>query len=132
MIILYESESLSQRILYFVHYLILLTLVPRYHIWSPQNTKDSMKHHNADPSTYPLAASNEVISQLPPHYIGIPELDCLADQGLAYCAKLQENAIPLGVSLFKGAIHGFIVFMPTTPLTTTAYERYEEFLRTAY
>lgn len=91
-----------------------------------------MKHHNADPSSFPLAASDEVLSQLPPHYVGIAELDCLADQGLAYVARLHANAVPLGVSVFKGAIHAFIVFTPTVPLTWKAYERYEEFLSSVY
>jgi len=63
---------------------------------------DPNDEHGANPLAWPLHATPDDLSGLPPHVISVNELDPLQDEGLAYYRKL----LAAGVSAVGRTVHG--------------------------
>ncbi len=53
----------------------------------------------------PMQASS--LRGLPQSYVEIAEMDCLADQGIAYAERLKNDGVTTTVRIVKGAYHGY-------------------------
>lgn len=58
-----------------------------------------------DSRASPYLAKN--FAAMPPSKIVVAEMDILRDEGLAYAERLREAGVPVDVTLFHGAPHGF-------------------------
>ncbi|MCL2428332.1 MAG: alpha/beta hydrolase [Alphaproteobacteria bacterium] len=59
-----------------------------------------------DPYAAPLKAKN--LSSLPPTFVHVAEIDCLADDGRAYAAKLHADRTQAKLRVARRMIHGFL------------------------
>lgn len=59
-----------------------------------------------NPLAWPLNATVEELTGLPPHVITVNELDALRDEGLAYYRKLLEAGVPATARTVNGTFHG--------------------------
>ena len=80
-----------------------------------------------DPYAAPLKAKD--FSSLPPTFVHVAEIDCLADDGRAYVAKLQAAATPAELRVARRMIHGFLRARFTGPTAAAEFRAPCEFLR---
>ncbi|OUD04141.1 alpha/beta hydrolase fold domain-containing protein [Streptomyces swartbergensis] len=59
-----------------------------------------------DPLCWPLKASAEDVTVLPPHVVSVNELDFHRDEGIAYHHKLVEAGVDSALRLMPGLCHG--------------------------
>ena len=62
--------------------------------------------HAHDATCWPLAATDEELSGLPPHVISVNELDPLRDEGLLYYRRLVHAGVPAVGRVVAGTCHG--------------------------
>ena len=62
--------------------------------------------HSHDATCWPLAATDEELSGLPPHVISVNELDPLRDEGLLYYRRLVRAGVPAVGRVVAGTCHG--------------------------
>jgi len=72
---------------------------------------------DAEPGTdetplYAAAVRTENLSDLPPAYIYIGDLDLFLAENLEYARRLIEAGVPTEIHVYKNAIHGFDYFAP--------------------
>ena len=65
----------------------------------------SKSEDGEDSRASPYLAKN--FAAMPPSKIVVAEMDILRDEGLAYAERLREAGVPVDVTLFHGAPHGF-------------------------
>ena len=69
-----------------------------------------------NPLAWPYHASLTDLKGLPPHVISVNELDPCRDEGLEYCAKLQEADVRARSRVVAGTCHaGELLFMKFMP-----------------
>jgi len=69
-----------------------------------------------NPLAWPLFASNEDLTGLPPHVISVNELDPLRDEGLLYYKKLLISGVDASSITINGTVHaGDMIFINATP-----------------
>ncbi len=66
---------------------------------------DPDNEHAANPLAWPLHATADDLSGLPPHVISVNELDPLRDEGLAYYRKLLAAGVPVTSRTVNGTCH---------------------------
>jgi acetyl esterase len=80
-----------------------------------------------DPYAAPLKATN--FAALPPTFVHVAEIDCLADDGRAYAAKLQAAGTPAQLRVARRMIHGFLRARFTGEAAAAEFRAPCEFLR---
>ena len=75
----------------------------------------------------PLKAQN--FAALPPTFVHVAEIDCLADDGRAYAAKLQAAGTPAELRVARRMIHGFLRARFTGPDAAVEFRAPCEFLQ---
>ena len=80
-----------------------------------------------DPYAAPLKATD--FSALPPTFVHVAEIDCLADDGRAYVAKLQAAGTPAALRVARRMIHGFLRARFTGPDAAAEFRAPCEFLQ---
>jgi acetyl esterase len=60
-----------------------------------------------DPRVSPLHYGDEQLRTAPPAFVAIAVYDPLADEGLAYAAKLAAAGVDVATSVYDGQMHGF-------------------------
>ncbi|MDB2594974.1 alpha/beta hydrolase [Pseudomonadales bacterium] len=88
-----ELVSLKENDGYMLNCAMMATMVRVY---------DPNGEHGANPLAWPLQASTEDLTGLPPHIISVNELDPLRDEGLVFYRKL----LAAGVSAVAKTVHG--------------------------
>tara|TARA_B100000579_G_scaffold432550_1_gene449587 strand:- start:77 stop:1198 length:1122 start_codon:yes stop_codon:yes gene_type:complete len=69
-----------------------------------------------NPLAWPLFATNEDLSGLPPHVISVNELDPLRDEGLLYYKNLLMAGVDASSITINGTVHaGDMIFIKATP-----------------
>jgi len=68
-------------------------------VYTPENEQ------RTNPLAWPLEASKEDLTGLPPHFIAVNELDPLRDEGLAYYRNLLEAGVPCVAKTIHGTPH---------------------------
>jgi acetyl esterase len=76
----------------------------------------------------PLLASD--LSRLPPTLMITAEFDPLRDEGEAYAKRLQQAGVPVSVTRYPGAIHGFVAMRGVLGSGRQAVREVAEFVRT--
>ena len=69
-----------------------------------------------NPLAWPLFASKDELSGLPPHVISVNELDPLRDEGLLYYKNLLNSGVDASSITINGTVHaGDMIFIKATP-----------------
>lgn len=76
----------------------------------------------AEISAYAVAARAADLSNLPPAYIDVGDLDILLDQDLEYAQRLMNQNIPVEFHVYPGAYHGFDAFAPFAQVSQRAVQ----------
>lgn len=71
----------------------------------------------ANVSPYAAPARREVLSGLPPAWIGVGTLDLFHDEDLAYARRLKEAGVACELTIVPGAFHGFDAIFPKAAVT---------------
>jgi acetyl esterase/lipase len=91
---------------------VLPDLAVRLHIWTWTNGQQSQKVVGVPSDFYPLAADDATLARLPPHFIGLAELDSLTPDALLYAQRLLCQGVPTGLHLESQTFHCFASVMP--------------------
>ena len=71
---------------------------------------------STNPLAWPLFATSEDLTGLPPHVISVNELDPLRDEGLLYYKKLLSSGVDASSITINGTVHaGDMIFINATP-----------------
>jgi acetyl esterase len=62
----------------------------------------------ADPDVAPAAVADADLVGLPPALVLLASHDVLADEGVAYARRLEAAGVTTTLSIYDGAIHGFV------------------------
>jgi acetyl esterase/lipase len=77
---------------------------------------DPSGEHATDPLAWPLHASVNDLTGLPPHVISVNQLDPLRDEGLAYARKLLDAGVSVISRTVNGTCHaGDMIFASAMP-----------------
>ncbi len=82
------------------YFLSCATMGPLSRAYDPSGENDT------NPLAWPLHASTEDLSGLPPHVVSVNELDPLRDEGLAYYRKLVRAGVAAVGRTVNGTCHG--------------------------
>jgi acetyl esterase/lipase len=91
-----DLPSLKENDEYFISCLELALLGSIY---------DPDKTHSHDAACWPVEATDEELSGLPPHVISVNELDPLRDEGLLYYRRLVRAGVPAIGRMVAGTCH---------------------------
>jgi acetyl esterase/lipase len=75
-----------------------------------------------DVSSYAAPAREKDLSNLPPTYIDVGELDGLRDEAIHYALGLMQAGIPVELHVYPGAVHGSEVIAPESKLAARVRE----------
>jgi acetyl esterase len=95
--------SLKENDAYFISCLELALLGS---IYNPDHS------HAKDATCWPLEATVEDLTGLPPHVISVNELDPLRDEGVAYYRRLLKAGVPAVGRMVLGTCHGGDLLLP--------------------
>jgi acetyl esterase/lipase len=71
----------------------------------------------------------ESLHDLPPAYLEVGQLDLFRAETLAYATRLMEHGVPVRLSVYPGAFHGFDQFAPDSRLARDALANRIAFLQ---
>lgn len=77
-------------------------------------------HKTRDISPYAAPARATDLSNLPPAYAFVGELDPHRDEVLDYITRLVQSGVSTGFTLYAGCIHGFDVLIPQAEISERA------------
>ncbi|MFO0995049.1 MAG: alpha/beta hydrolase [Alphaproteobacteria bacterium] len=80
-----------------------------------------------DPYAAPVKAKD--LSNLPPAFIHVAEVDCLADDGIIYARRLKEAGSPAILRIAKRMIHGFTRARHSGPAAAAEFDAPCTFLK---
>jgi acetyl esterase/lipase len=83
----------------------------------------------ARPSFPASSRAGQDFTALPPTFVHVAEIDCLADDGRAYAAALQAAGTPAELRVARRMIHGFLRARFTGPTAAAEFRAPCEFLR---
>jgi acetyl esterase/lipase len=92
--------------------------------WSYAQAALSWSYYLGNAETPPLHAAparTEDLSELPPAYVTVCELDCLRDEGLEYAARLLRAGVSTELHCWPGVFHGFQSLLPTAGVSVRAH-----------
>jgi acetyl esterase/lipase len=89
------------------------------------------EHANGEISPYAAPARAKNLSNLPPTYTCVGQLDPFRDETIEYVAKLAQAGVPVEFHLYPGAYHGFELLNPTTEIGKKAKNQYVQALKKA-
>ncbi|MCQ4121361.1 alpha/beta hydrolase [Rhodococcus tibetensis] len=80
---------------------------------------------DADVSAYAAPARAADLTQLPPTYLDVGELDLFRDEDIAYANRLMTAGVPVELHVYPGGIHASELLAPNAALSQriTAYRR---------
>jgi acetyl esterase/lipase len=79
------------------------------------------------PYAAPILASD--LSNLPPAYIMVGELEVMRDENIEYASRLMQSGVSTELHVYAGAFHGFNVFVPDASISIQANAEIEAALR---
>jgi len=71
----------------------------------------------ADVSEYAAPARATDLSDLPPTYIAVGDLDLFLDENINYAQRLLQAGVPTELHVYPGAFHGSDIVVPTSPIS---------------
>lgn len=89
---------------------------------------------NVASETLPYAAPARAssLSDLPPAYIEVAEVDPLRDEAIAYATRLMQSGVKTELHVYPGAYHGSTFFQPQTAVSQRAFNDATRALQTAF
>jgi acetyl esterase/lipase len=78
---------------------------------------------------YAAAARTDDLTDLPPAWIGVGDIDLFHDEDVAYAQRLREAGVACELQVEPGLFHGADAVMPTRPITAAFRTRMVEALR---
>jgi acetyl esterase len=91
--------------------------------WRQSQAVLSWRYYLGDAGVPPLHAAparTQDLSELPPAYVTVGELDCLRDEGLQYASRLMAAGVPTELHCWPGVFHGFQHGVPTAAVSERA------------
>ena len=89
------------------------------------------EHANGEISPYAAPARAKNLSNLPPTFTCVGQLDPFRDETIEYVAKLAQAGVPVEFHLYPGAYHGFELLNPTSEIGKKAKNEYVQALKRA-
>ncbi len=86
---------------------------------------------NGEVSPYAAPARVTNLAGLPPTYVMAAELDLLRDEDIEYAMRLMQAGIPTELHVHPGAMHGFVLFAASAPVSERAISGYVTALKRA-
>ncbi len=77
-----------------------------------------------DVPAYASPTLAEDLSNLPPAYMLVNELDPLRDEDIAYAQRLMQSGVPVELHVVPGATHGFEAIFPDSELSIKTVNEY--------
>lgn len=84
-----------------------------------------------DVSPYAAATRATDLAGLPPAYIPVGEFDLFLDEDIAYAQRLLQAGVPTELHVYRGAYHGFDIFLPNADVSQRFITGCEAALRRA-
>ncbi|MEM6926227.1 MAG: alpha/beta hydrolase [Myxococcota bacterium] len=78
---------------------------------------------------YAVAARCEDLTNLPPAWLTVGDLDLFLDEDLDYAERLREAGVPVTIDRVEGGFHGYFTIGPDTPPVRETWDSLERFLR---
>ncbi len=85
----------------------------------------------SDVSSYAAPARMANLDGLPPTYVMAAQLDLLRDEDIEYAMRLMQAGVPTELQVHPGAMHGFVLFAASAPVSERAISGYVTALRRA-
>jgi acetyl esterase/lipase len=90
------------------------------------------EHANGEISPYAAPARAKNLSNLPPTFTCVGQLDPFRDETIEYVAKLAQAGVAVEFHLYPGAYHGFELLNPTSEIGKQARNEYVQALKKAF
>jgi acetyl esterase/lipase len=90
------------------------------------------EHANGEISPYAAPAHAKNLSNLPPTFTCVGQLDPFRDETIEYVAKLAQAGVAVEFHLYPGAYHGFELLNPTSEIGKQARSEYVQALKKAF
>jgi len=87
---------------------------------------------NVDVSPYAAPARATDLSNLPPTYMGVGELDLMRDENVEYAMRLMQADVSTELHIFRGAYHGFELVALDSAIAKLALSEYARVLIAAF
>jgi acetyl esterase/lipase len=105
-------------------------------VWNTPTSKKAWQlylagsdENNISPYAAPARATD--LSNLPPAYICIGEVDLMRDENIEYATRLMRAGVSTELHVYPGAFHGFDVMVPTAQVSQRAVSEYIAALKRA-
>lgn len=106
-------------------------------VWTPRSNRFGWTSYlpqapgSSGVSPYAAPARREVLTGLPPAWIGVGTLDLFYDEDIAYAANLQAAGVPCELEIVEGAFHGFDALFSNKAVSRTFWRAQAAALRSA-
>ena len=85
-----------------------------------------------DASPYAAAMRAENLSDLPPAFIAVGDLDLFRDECIVYSERLNSAGVPCELEIYKGAVHGVENIALGTQLSKTIKKDRQDVLKKVF
>ena len=105
------------------------TTITDERVWNTATSKEAWKLYLAGSdensiSPYAAPARAKDLTNLPPAYICIGEVDLMRDENIEYATRLMQAGVPTELHIYPGAFHGFDMMVPTAQVSQRAASEY--------